>query len=178
MAGDEVQTYFQRYDATHRPITVASLMRQHLDQKGHVARQEHYGQKMTSWDLLYHVLRANFDGNACGYVPVPDPVPGEGNATYEYGNTVRSVVDRAEQVEVLYRDAAGEERTTSADLVLAADGPGSTIRSLLMPGLERRYAGYVAWRGTVPESEASTLLQSTFVDKFTFYHGPGTQILA
>ncbi len=62
--------------------------------------------------------------------------------------------------------------------ILMTSRPSSTIRTLLQPDVERKYAGYVAWRGTLPENEASNLLKETFVDHFTFYHGPGIQILA
>jgi len=62
-------------------------------------------------------------------------------------------------------------------MVLGADGPSSTIRKLFAPAVKREYAGYVAWRGTILEKEASKLVKETFVEKFTFYHGPGIQIL-
>ena len=42
-----------------------------------------------------------------------------------------------------------------ADLVIGADGLRSTVRAELFPGLEPAYAGYVAWRGTLPESGLS-----------------------
>jgi 2-polyprenyl-6-methoxyphenol hydroxylase-like FAD-dependent oxidoreductase len=37
--------------------------------------------------------------------------------------------------------------TAQCDLFVAADGPRSAVRQQLMPHVERRYAGYVAWRG-------------------------------
>ena len=42
-----------------------------------------------------------------------------------------------------------------ADLVIGADGLRSTVRAELFPGLEPEYAGYVAWRGTIPEAALS-----------------------
>jgi len=81
-------------------------------------------------------------------------------------------------VEVEYEGEEGKTEKEKADMVLAADGPSSTIRKLLLPQVERKYAGYVAWRGTVPENEASSLMEDTFTDQFTFYHSPGNQILA
>lgn len=81
-------------------------------------------------------------------------------------------------VKVEFEDLEGKKDCAEADMVLAADGPSSTIRKLLTPEVERRYVGYVAWRGTVPEAEVNETLEKTFVDKFTFYHGPGIQILA
>jgi 2-polyprenyl-6-methoxyphenol hydroxylase-like FAD-dependent oxidoreductase len=46
---------------------------------------------------------------------------------------------------------------------------------LLGTRAERTYAGYVAFRGTVPENELE--LAKVFVEKFTFFHTQGTQIL-
>ena len=40
-----------------------------------------------------------------------------------------------------------------ADLVIAADGSASFIRRILQPELKPKYTGYVAWRGTVLESD-------------------------
>ncbi|KAK6388761.1 hypothetical protein LTR81_027142 [Elasticomyces elasticus] len=62
-------------------------------------------------------------------------------------------------------------------MVIAADGASSTIRRLLAPEVERKYAGYVAWRGTCPETELSDAAREVFIERFTFYHTEGIQIL-
>ena len=64
-----------------------------------------------------------------------------------------------------------------ADMVVAADGPSSTIRRLLEPEVERKYVGYVAWRGTCPETQLSDIAREQFVEKFTFFHTTGNKIL-
>jgi 2-polyprenyl-6-methoxyphenol hydroxylase-like FAD-dependent oxidoreductase len=64
-----------------------------------------------------------------------------------------------------------------ADLAIGADGPSSTVRSLLMPGVERTYAGYIALRGTVLKEEASPEAQKVFSERFVFHHQTGIQIL-
>ena len=46
-----------------------------------------------------------------------------------------------------------------------------------MPEVKPRYAGYVAWRGVVPESSATMLLLKTFVDHFTFQQMDRSHIL-
>jgi len=61
--------------------------------------------------------------------------------------------------------------------VIAADGGSSIVRKLFYPAVERTYAGYVAWRGTVPEAELSESAINAFAEKFTFYHSNGVQIL-
>ena len=178
VAGGDVQAFFERYDRTRHGIAVSSHARQHLNRRGHVVHRENYPQSMTSWDLLYHLLRANFDGYDCGYVKVPRALPSEGQASYEYGKLVKSIRQDGKELEIQYTDVEGAEHTVRADFVLAADGASSAIRRQLMPHIERRYAGYIAWRGTVAENEASPLLKETFVDRFTFYSELGIQILA
>ena len=102
---------------------------------------------------------------------------GEGRATYDYGCVVNSVADEAGSVTIGFHDKDGNEETATADLVIAADGASSSVRSILLPQVQRRYAGYVAWRGTVPEREVSDGCQESLVEKFTFYQPPGMQIL-
>jgi len=143
--------------------------------------------------LVYFLLRACFDGLESEYCNVPMKEEEEGIARYEVGRKVVGVSDVGEdRVEVEYevvisdRENAGDESddlqtaTLRADLVIAADGPSSTIRKIVCPDVARTYAGYVAWRGTVPENEASETMKRTFVDKFTFFHDfeNGIQILA
>lgn len=65
-----------------------------------------------------------------------------------------------------------------ADLVIGADGPSSTIRSLFAPDVERKYAGYVALRGTVSENDVTAKTREAFSERFTFFHTKGIQILA
>ena len=58
------------------------------------------------------------------------------------------------------------------DLVVAADGPSSSIRKILEPSVERTYAGYVVIRGTVPEPEGSPEALEVFRERFCFFHAP------
>lgn len=44
-------------------------------------------------------------------------------------------------------------RVLEGDLLVCADGFGSTARSILLPGVEPEYAGYVAWRGVAEEAD-------------------------
>ncbi|KAH0291007.1 FAD/NAD(P)-binding domain-containing protein, partial [Aureobasidium melanogenum] len=105
---------------------------------------------------------------------------GHGKADYHYGCNVRSVEDlgSSEGVRVRWLNKSEKEEEITADLVIAADGASSSVRRTLLPTVERTYAGYVALRGTVPESDISESAAQAFVEKFTFYHADGTQILA
>ena len=178
MAGGDTQAFFNKYDATRRPIAVTSKLRQYLDLEGNQIHQENIQQKMTSWDLIYYMLRANFDGLESEYCKPPNAIEKERKCTYEYGFTVESIKEAGDKLELGYKDREGILGTTTCDLVVGADGPSSTLRRLLVKETNREYAGYVAWRGIVPENDASPTAKETFVEKFTFYHSAGMQILA
>lgn len=141
-------------------------------------------QRMTSWDLLYQILRANFDGPEGLYVRVPPGIAdGEGKevgrGVYRYGCRVTGVrEDGSAGVVVSFQTADDESEEMHADMLVAADGPSSTVRGLFCPEVRRSYAGYCAWRGTVLESMLSKECQETMVEKFTFFHSEGTQVLA
>ena len=178
VAGGDTQSFFSKYDATHSPISVTSRLRHYLDKDGKQIHTEDTVQKMTSWDLLYYLLRANFDGVENDYCKVPAPVKGEGKGSYDYGHTVKNIRDVGNKIEIEYEEKEGTKGSINADLLIGADGPSSTLRSILMPEVKREYAGYVAWRGTVPEAGASDAVKAAFVEKFAFYHSEGVQILA
>ena len=187
VAGQDVQTFFRTHDRTQTPLAVPSHQRLYLDKEGKVINRHDQEQRMTSWDLLYHLLRTNYDGTKTDYAEVPTPEEGECKTSYEYGCTVTKVeapkpstapVNSQEPVRVTYQHKSGDISTTDADLVIAADGPSSKIRAEYFPDVKRKYAGYVAWRGTVLETQASQSLTEVFVEKFTFFHSEGMQILA
>lgn len=135
---------------------------------------------MSSWDLTYYLMRANFDRIASPYCDVPPPEPSHGTAVHLHDRTVTGVAEVGDGVRVSWKCTSDPSKTGTllADQLIGADGPNSFIRSLFAPGLERQYAGYCALRGTVVEHEASPQAHETFANRFTFYHGPGIQILA
>lgn len=187
VAGQDVQRFFKTYDKTQTPLTVTSHQRLYLDKTGDVIDSQYKQQQMTSWDLLYNLLRTNYDGTETGYASVPKSEDGEGTTSYEYGCTVTDIhvpsssatsVDFSEPVELTVQNHSGETSTTSADLVIAADGPSSRIRAMYFPDIKRKYVGYVAWRGTIPEDQVSQAATDVFVEKFPFFHTQAVQILA
>lgn len=187
VAGQDVQKFFKTHDRTQTQLAVPSHQRLYLDKTGNVISRHDQEQHMTSWDLLYHLLRTNYDGTKTDYADVPVTEDGEGTTSYEHGCTVTEVSapkpsaaqpDFSEPIRVTYQHKSGETSTTDADLVIAADGPSSKIRTEYFPNVKRTYAGYVAWRGTVPETQVSQSATDVFVEKFPFYHTQGMQILA
>lgn len=172
VAGPDTQQYFDKYVRPGRNIVVTSTRRHYLNKKGEVMPQsvEDRSQRMTSWDLVYHLLRWRVDGLESDYVKdlQSDDRP---KAEYEHGCTVTNVEHDGDSVKLTWTDKdKGEGQTATADLVIAADGPSSTIRAMLQPSVERKYVGYVAWRGTCPETELSDEARKVFVEQFTFFH--------
>ncbi|KAH8901181.1 FAD/NAD(P)-binding domain-containing protein [Thozetella sp. PMI_491] len=168
VAGGDIQMFLDQYDRTQTPIAVKSHQRLYFaDKSGDHIRRENTPQRMSSWDLIYHICRANFDRYKSDYIKEYDlsvDVPGEGTASYEYGRLVT----------ISYKSTYA-----TADFVVIADGASSTVRKALCPSApERTYAGYVAFRGTVPESELSPEAKAVFVGRFPFYQTSGSQILA
>ncbi len=179
VAGQDVQRFFEHHDRTRTPLTVTSHQRLYLDKSGKVIDREDKEQHMTSWDLLYHLLRTNFDGVKSEYATPSASDAGEGTSTYDYGHEVVEIDFQSEgPLSVRARTATGKTVAFEADLVIGADGPSSTIRKLIDSKVQRKYAGYVAWRGTVPETHVSQAATDVFVEKFPFFHTEGIQILA
>lgn len=191
VAGAETQHFFSRYVSPGRDIAVTSKQRLYLDRQGKVVdgSVDDREQRMTSWDVLYRLLRWRVDGMGADEYLSGAATPDSGNevsqnvpfgtADYEYGSTVTSVEDRgSEGVRVQWKDRSGETRSSTASLAVAADGASSTVRRLLLPSVQRRYAGYVAFRGTVLETAISDSAKEAFVEKFAFFHTTGIQILA
>jgi 2-polyprenyl-6-methoxyphenol hydroxylase-like FAD-dependent oxidoreductase len=137
-------------------VGVMLTYRKYLNASGSVASSDRMPQLMTSWGLLYSWFERSF--------------PAE---HYHLGHEFESV--RQDGSAVTSHFKGGME--TKADLLIAADGFRSSIRGLLLPEIQPEYAGYVAWRGVVPESELSTDVLKAFEDNFTFFQMAESHIL-
>ncbi|KAK1076509.1 hypothetical protein LTR33_008885 [Friedmanniomyces endolithicus] len=154
VAGGDTLEFFKRYDRTGKPVAVPSFKRLYLNRKGDVIHEEINRQNMTSWDLCYYLLRANYDQIDSPYL--------EGASSLKFDRRTGK---------------SKEPSTIQADILIAADGPSSTIRAILEPQVQRTYAGYCVIRGTVPEPEGSPAALAVFRERFCFFHGPQMQNL-
>ena len=82
--------------------------------------------------------------------------------------------ERGDGVEVRFAD----DGLFEADLLICADGVGSLARKKLQPGANARYAGYVAWRGILPESDLESDLAARLGEAMTFHLPANGQVLA
>jgi len=101
----------------------------------------------VSWGSLYRFLLERF-----------------GVARYHFGETCVGVDQHAQGAVVRFSGGVAID----ADLVVFADGISSSGRRLLLPDVRPVYAGYVAWRGLVPEVEVSQETRAVLDDACTF----------
>jgi 2-polyprenyl-6-methoxyphenol hydroxylase-like FAD-dependent oxidoreductase len=113
-------------------------------------------QILTSWGRLYSLLS--------------DALPA---AHHRLGATVETARTFDDHVSV--KLAGGE--TLRADLLVAADGIRSTVRSALLPDVKPEYAGYVAWRGVCDEAALSRHTRQTLFPFFGFGLPAGEQMI-
>ena len=181
VAGGDTLALFEEHDQTNHELAVPSLRRQYLDKTGKVVHKEDMKQNMTSWDLAYYILRANVDGLESAYCEVPEADDSGATVKHLHGHRFTNLWEKQEKggrLAVEYETSDNVKGSLEADLVIGADGPSSTIRSIFSPDVERKYAGYVALRGTVREDLVSAGILEVFKERFTFFHCPGIQILA
>lgn len=112
-------------------------------------------QRLASWDRLWHALRL-----AAGDL-------------YRAGSALVSFETVNDRIVAQFSDASD----VHADLLVCADGIRSTGRALLLPDVSPRYAGYIAWRGLVPESKLSAATREQLLSRFGFCLPSGEQML-
>lgn len=128
-----------------------------LARDGRVATRDPSPQTQLSWDHLYDVLRSELPAEA-----------------YRLSSAVARV-DTTEQ-HALVQFAHG--RQESFDLVIGADGLSSVTRAAVAPEHHTNsYAGYVTWRGLVPERSLPADAADTLLDRFAFFNGPAAHML-
>lgn len=138
------------------PWGVMSRDRLYLDSQGHVEHRQYMPQMQTSWNALYTRLLAGFPA-----------------AHYHRGATLTALTQDAQRVHAHFEDGSSAQ----GDLLIGADGPGSTVRSLMLPGRAPSYAGYVVWRGLVEENRLPAFAREHLVENFVFQQDPESMLL-
>ncbi|WP_445143394.1 FAD binding domain-containing protein [Dyella sp. Tek66A03] len=131
-----------------------------LDTGGEVISRENRPQMQMSWDLLYDGFRQL----------LPEQL-------YLTGTAVESVTPSAQSAQVSLADG----RALTFDVLIGADGQGSTVRNYVngdgSQGILPDYAGYVAWRGLVPEEAMPEQAKVQLFERMAFHFGEGMHAL-
>ncbi len=151
-----------RYFTENRVLKIEHLSAparwlRYLDRDSSTAYQEPCRYRFTSWNTLYRGLLGCFD---------PD--------RYHMGEEVVGFDQDAAAVTV---HLVGGRRD-SGDLLVCADGISSTARRILLPEVAPRYAGYVAWRGTVEEPDLRPATLAALHEAITYHLMPDSHIHA
>ncbi len=130
---------------------------QFLAASGQRIYQERMNYRFSSWTTVYRGLMGSF-----------------GDGRYHLDSEVVDFSQDDHGVTIRLDDGS----TRTLDMLVCADGISSTSRTKLLPGAATRYAGYVAWRAMVPESELEPESFEALRDSLTFCILPDGHVLA
>jgi 2-polyprenyl-6-methoxyphenol hydroxylase-like FAD-dependent oxidoreductase len=152
----DVVEAFQQAGIETQALGVVAHERYYLNPDGSIAQPMPMRQMLTSWNLLYGSMRRHF--------------PAE---NYHTAKQLSVIQQESEQVTATFTDGT----FATADLLIGADGPNSTVRHQFLPDAHYHYAGYVAYRGLVNEADLDAESAALFTERFVFYQFPNSHIL-
>lgn len=124
------ERYFEEGGSGGERVSLELTYWSYVDSSGTTisADPDHF--RFSGWSTIYKSLLEVF-----------------GRDHYHFGHEVVGFEQSNDGVRIELADGGTDE----GDLLVFADGMSSTGRSILLPDVTPQYAGYVAWRGTVPE---------------------------
>lgn len=138
-------------------VSVIARERLTFDETGAVVDRSMAPQSQLSWDYLYRTFR--------------DFIAGD---DYMLGRHVDGIRQDDDAAYLTFKDGAEE----SADVVIGADGAASIVRNAVNGRLSpSKYAGYVGWRGLLPETALPPEAAADLLDRFAFHQISGSHIL-
>lgn len=145
-------------DIEHMSLGVRSRDRIVYRKDGSIRDKRPAPQVQTSWSLIYATIKETF-----------------GEAHYKRGRVLKSIEqsETDKTVTAIFEDGSRE----TGDLLVGADGNGSTVRQLVWPDAQPTYAGYLAWRGLIPEDELTPAARDGLAGDFGFSNTTGSHIL-
>ncbi|MBW8687894.1 FAD binding domain-containing protein [Chitinophaga rhizophila] len=136
---------------------VPARQRQILDEQGRPILKYQNDTVFTSWNYLWRHLKDYF--------------PKE---RYFFGYEVEHISQNAHAVSATFKNGS----SVTGDLLIGADGYNSTVRKTFLPHVTPQYAGYVAYRGLIPEKDMTAAEGNFFSDKFSLYPYEQSHILS
>jgi 2-polyprenyl-6-methoxyphenol hydroxylase-like FAD-dependent oxidoreductase len=114
-------------------------------------------QMQISWDYIYRVFRQRM-----------------ADGSYLLDRKVKHLREEADQVVLRFSD--GSEAV--ADLVIGADGIASVARAMVGgPTAANVYAGYVGWRGLLPELALPRFAADDLLERFAYFRIPHSHVI-
>lgn len=160
-AGIAVLDATVRYFVENRVLDVEEVITatpyvRYLEPDGSVHVELDHRIRFSSWNTIYRALLDCF-----------------GTDRYHLEKEMVDFDQTDDTVHVHFDDGTSHR----CELLVCADGIASRARSRLLPQVEPEYAGYVAWRGTVPEAELTERTFDDLRDAITYQLVPNSHIL-
>jgi len=153
---DSARYLIERLGRRFDEIATNTDIIRYLGRDGSAVHEVAHRYHFSSWNTVYRGLLESF-----------------GRDRYVLGAEVVGRDEHGDAVTVHFADGS----STRADLLVCADGVGSTFRRALLPDVERHYSGYVAWRGMVSESALDPAVTAALGDAITYYVYANSHIL-
>jgi 2,6-dihydroxypyridine 3-monooxygenase len=153
---DSARYLIERLDLPWSQISTSTETIRYLDRHGNRTHEIPHRYHFSSWNTVYRNLLTAF-----------------GRDRYLLNSEVTDRTEHEDAVDVHFADG----RTVRSDLLVCADGVGSTFRRHLLPHVAHQYAGYVAWRGMVPEAALDPHITEALDDAITYYVYANSHIL-
>lgn len=143
-------------DSSTAKVGVSVEGRRVFGHDGKLIGEQSYPQILTSWGMLYALLKATLPEDC-----------------YHYGTNLLRVSRDGNVVNAHFEDGTSAE----GDLLIGADGIFSTVRAQFLPDAAPQYVGYLAWRGLVDEASLSEATRKDLCNHFSFSLPKGEQML-
>jgi 2-polyprenyl-6-methoxyphenol hydroxylase-like FAD-dependent oxidoreductase len=139
-------------------LGVRSAYRTVFRPDGSIESKHFAPQTQTSWSLIYTTLKAAF-----------------GDQNYHQAKTLVKIDQdlRAGTVTAQFEDGTRQ----AGDLLIGADGGNSIVRQQFWPTVQPTYAGYLAWRGLLPEDAMPPAARKELHGDFGFANNRRSHIL-
>src|SRR5215472_11498221 len=139
-----------------RDLGVAISTRTILDRDGGVSATSVCPQILTAWERVFRLLRDAFP-----------------QQHYHRGHGLKALEQTSDGVTAHFTNGTW----LRGDVLVGADGLRSTVRQQCLPSVAPLYAGYVAWRGLLSESNFPPEIHRELFMLMTFCLPPGEQCL-
>ena len=169
-AGPDVHTFIEKYVKDYEAYANTLDIVEVVDENGDVVNKFPPAEAMhlTTWSILYYMFKTSLLESTKSI-----------SAVYDTCKLVEDIQQIGDKMSVTYRDLNDQSSSNlTADLIIAADGANSTVRRTLFPDLSSQYAGYVTWRGTVPENEVSEKTRSALRNRVVLFRTENGYILS